>query len=267
MRIFIKGLIIGLGKIIPGVSGALLAINFNVYEPTIKAINNFFDNPKENLKLLVPLVLGIIIAIIFGSRLLLHLLNSNKYRTLMFFSGLIIGGTYRFRKNIKYNYKHIVIITFIIFLLLSLLNINNIYQLKHNYQDNLIFFLGGIIEIFASIVPGISATSLLMIIGIYENVLTIISNISNLSYVSENINLYLSYGLGMFISFVVNIKLINYLLKKQPKLTYSIILGLSLSSIIILLILTFKTSYTLGELIIGIVLMITGIYSSLILNK
>ena len=50
MLLFLKGIIIGIGKIIPGVSGALLAINFNVYERLLNSLTNFFDDWKNNLK-------------------------------------------------------------------------------------------------------------------------------------------------------------------------------------------------------------------------
>ena len=64
MLLFIKGLIIGIGKIIPGVSGALLAINFHIYEKLINAITHFFDSKKENFKFLLIVCSGIFLAII-----------------------------------------------------------------------------------------------------------------------------------------------------------------------------------------------------------
>ena len=155
----------------------------------------------------------------------------------------------------------------ILLLYMSLNSFNNIYTLKHNFTDNIIFFIGGIIEVFASIVPGISATSLFMMIGIYNHILKIVSSLFNYSYVINNINLYISYGLGMFISFIVNIYLIDYCLKKYHNLTYNIIFALSLSSIIFLIIITFRLNITIIEFILGIMLLIIGLLLSCILDK
>ena len=269
MLLFIKGFLIGIGKIIPGVSGAMLAINFKVYERLLQALTSFFSNWKENFKFLLLLGSGIISAIILGSRVLLYLYSNYKFITMMFFVGLIIGGVYNFSNNINYNKKSITIIgvTTLICLSISILNINNNYELKNNSFDNIIFFLGGIIEVFASLVPGISGTSLLMIIGIYDNILAMVSNAFNIAYVIKNINIYLSYSIGMFISLIINLNIISYLLKEYKNITYTIILGLSTASIIFLCLICFKLEYTLIEFIIGIMLFTIGLLISTILDK
>ena len=67
-----------------------------------------------------------------------------------------------------------------------------------------------------------------------------ISNVCNIRYVINNFNYYFFYGLGMLLSFIINIYLINYLFKKYKNITYIFILCLSIFSIIILLINTLK---------------------------
>ena len=267
--LIIKGFIIGLGKILPGVSGAVLAINLGIYQKLLNSITNFFNAWKNNLKFLLLVGVGGLIAIIFGSKVLIYLLANYKFITMMFFVGLITGGTYNFGKNIKYSYKSIIVILMItsIFSLLSLNTFNNNYLLSGKITDYLILFLGGFIEIFASIVPGISATSLLMIIGIYDIVLKMTANIYNLNYVLSNINLYICYGAGMLLSFIINIYLINYLLKKYHNQSYSIIFGLAISSIIFLIVMTFKTNFSILQFILGIILLVLGMLLSNILDK
>ena len=269
MLLFLKGIIIGLGKIIPGVSGAMLAINFKVYEKAIDTVTIFFTNWKENLKFLLILGIGIFISIIFGSKLVLYLLSNYKFLTLMFFIGLIIGGTYNFGSNIIFNKKNIIVLLLALFILLgiSLFNSNNNYIISNTFFDNIMFFIGGFIEIFSSIVPGISGTSLLMILGMYSNVLKLISNIFNFSYVNSNLGLYFSYGMGMFISFIVTTYFINYLLKKHREVTYASILGLSIASILFLLIITFRIRYSIIDFILGIMLLVLGLLISTILDK
>ena len=134
-------------------------------------------------------------------------------------------------------------------------------------MDNIIFFIGGIIEILASVIPGISATSLLMLLGIYDDLLILISNIFDFNYVVNNFNLYFSYGFGMFFSFIISIYLINYCIKKYKNTSYVIILGLSIGSIILLLFNVFKVSISLGELILGFILLLLGVFIAFILDR
>lgn len=267
--LFLKGFIIGLAKIIPGVSGAMIAIYLNLYEKLLDSITNFFSNWKENLKFIIIFGIGLLLAIIVGSKTILYLLSHYKFITFMFFIGLIIGGTINFTKKINYNYQNIILILLIIilFLLFYSININTTYILKNNFYDNLIFFIGGFIDIFASLVPGISGTSLLMTLGIYHNILNLISHSLNINYVINNINIYLSYTIGMFLSFIFNAYLISYCLKKYKNTTYSVILGLSISSILFLIVTIFKNNFNFIELLSGIILLMIGMLISTILDK
>ena len=257
--LFIKSFIIGIGKIIPGVSGAILAINFGLYEKIITALTCFFDDWKNNLKFLFIVIIGGLFGVVIGSKGLLFLFNNYQFLTLMFFNGLIIGGSYIFAKGIEYRKNDIFFILFIILVaIVSFIPIKNI-----NISNNIMLLLGGFIEVFASIVPGISATSLLMLLGVYNQVLLLISNVNNLNYVINNLNVYLYFGIGMFLSFMINLYLIKICLNKYPHESHLVALGLSIASIIYLLINTFKLSFNIISLIIGMGLFIIGI----IINK
>lgn len=257
--LFIKSFIIGIGKIIPGVSGAVLAINFGLYEKILNALTCFFDDWKSNLKFLFIVIIGGLFGVVIGSKGLLFLFNHYQFLTLMFFNGLIIGGSYIFAKGIEYRKNDIYLIIIIMLVtIVSFLPIRNI-----SISNDIMLILGGFIEAFASIVPGVSATSLLMLIGIYNQVLLLISNVNNLSYIINNLNIYLYFGIGMLLSFILNIYLVKYCLNKYPHYSHLIVLGLSIASIIYLLINTFKLSFNIISLIIGMGLFIIGI----IINK
>ena len=244
-------------------------INFNIYERLINAVTNFFSDWKENIKFLVVFGLGLFLSIILCSGIILYLITNYKFITMMFFIGLIFGGTYNFGKKIEFNWLNvfIIIIIILLFLFLTLNNFESMYVLKNNIYDFFIFFLSGVIEIFASIVPGISGTSLLMIIGVYDQILMLIANAINFSHVVSNIGLYISYSLGMIISFIINTYLISYLFKKHRSITYAGILGLSIASILTLLVMTFKSSITIMDFIIGIMLLTIGLLISSIMDK
>ena len=106
-----------------------------------------------------------------------------------------------------------------------------------------------------------------MICGIYEKILEMTSLILNYQYVINNIRLYLSYGFGMFISFIITISLINYLLNNKKEIIYPVILGLALSSIVFLIIYTYMVKLSIISLIIGLLLLIIGLKLSVYLEK
>ena len=75
----IYGLIIGLGFIIPGVSGGVIATILGIYETIIEKILNFFQDIKNNTKYLLPLIMGIILSVFFFSKIILYLLGKNDF--------------------------------------------------------------------------------------------------------------------------------------------------------------------------------------------
>lgn len=269
MNLFLKGFIIGIAKIIPGVSGAMIAVSFSVYDKLIEAVTHFFDDKKENFKFLLTIGSGIMLAIVCFSNIIRYFIGNYYFPTMLFFIGLIVGGTYHFSKNVEYNVKNILIMIGVILLVLgiSLFQGNTNYVLKGNYLDLIMFFLGGVIEVFSSIVPGISGTALLMLIGIYDSILMLFSNLFNFSFVIENIYIYISYGVGIFVSFIFCALLISFLLKKYRKLFDTIVLGLSISSILLLLFMSFRGSLFFLEIIWGILLFGVGVLISYLFDK
>ena len=268
MKLFIKAFIIGIAKIIPGVSGAMLAVSFSIYDKLINSITNFFDDKKNNLKFLLIFGSGVLIAISLFSNVVKYFIDNYYLITMLFFTSLILGGTYKFSLNINYNLKNTIIIIFTIFIVMfiSLFNVSNNYVNTNGYMDYIMYFMGGCIEIFSSIVPGISGTALMMLIGLYDNILILFANIFNISFILDNFMLYISYGVGMFISFIVLSIGINYLLKKYRNLFDTIVLGLSISSILLLLMMTFKDGFEFIHLMIGIVMFFLGFVISFLFS-
>lgn len=234
IRLILKGFIIGIGKIIPGVSGALLAISFNVYDKLINSITNFFDNKKDNFIFLSNLGIGIILGIILFSKIIIYLLNNYYLYTTFFFVGLILGGIIPLTKNISKNKKNIllIVVSLTIIIILSILNTNNNYILKNNFIDTLYFIYAGFLEAIGTVIPGVSATALLMLSGLYDIVISSIGNI--------NLKVLIPFSFSMLISVLLLLKITNYLIKKYYQTTYSIIIGISFGTITMLLLKTIK---------------------------
>ena len=251
--LFLKGIIIGCGKVIPGVSGSLLAITLNVYEESINKMANLFKNFKENFLYLFPLGLGILLAITLSSRFLLLLISKYYVFTMSLIIGLILGIIPKLFKKVSITKKQDII--FLIFPIILLILINfKIYKIKLKINFFTIFILG-IIESLTTIVPGISGTAIYIFLGCYNFMLKIFSNplsIEMLIFIS-------SFGL----SFLFLSKIISYLFKHYQKNLYLIIFGLMLSTIFIIIknLLNFKINF------LSIILMFLGFIISVKLDK
>lgn len=257
--LIIKGVIIGIGKILPGVSGAILAISLNVYDKGLDAITNFFNNVKKNTSFLIKLGTGILIGLIFFSKIIKYFIINYENQTIALFIGLIIGGIPILFKEIK-NKKHYLylVISFILIMLLSLININN-------NKTNLTFIdllISGFVEAFSTILPGISGTSLLMLLGSWTTIINAISNITNIN----SLKTLTFFSIGIFIGTIIISKLLSYCFKKIKSITYSIILGISLSTTLSLILKKIKIS-NISQLLTTIILIITGYFISKIITK
>lgn len=253
--LILKGLIIGIGKVIPGVSGSVLAILLNIYEESIRAINDLFKNFSKSFFYLGPLGIGILISIILGSKLIIYLLNNYYFITFSIIIGLILGTLPNFLKKVQMNsFRDFLffIIPFILFISFEYLNIN--FNIINNY---LLVFLLGIIEAFTTIIPGISSSAIYISFNVYQVFLNIFSNPFNCEF--------LIFSMGLFIGIYLTSKLVNYLFNNHKKESYLIIFSLIVSSIIVL----FKLVIQLNDFnyFLFILLLIVGFVISYIFDK
>ncbi len=267
MKLIIKGFVIGIAKIIPGVSGSMLAMTLNIYDRALDSLCNFNNDRKENFKFISLLSIGIILAIIIFSKIIKYLLVNYYLVTMLFFIGLIIGSTKVFMKEITFNKNSVilVIISFILSFLSAIMYIGNDYILKHNFIDKIMLLISGFIESFASIVPGISGTMLLINLGTYHIVINIISNITSINFIIDNIDLISTFFIGSVVGALITILVMKKILNKYKNNTYSIIFGICLSNIMVLIIKLFALRLTVIEFIVGLILSLLGYIIGIIL--
>ncbi len=263
---FIKGIIIGVAKIIPGLSGAVIMISFNLYDRAIYALTNFFDDVKKNFLFLFNLSIGIIIGIVLFSKVISYFITNYYTYTTSLFIGLILGGFPIIIKKInksKSNYI-VIFISFLLMFILSISNINNSYAIKNNFIDIIVFFIAGLLEAFGTVVPGVSSTALLMLMGVYNIYISSISNIFNINSITNTLLFFIPFSTGMILGIILITILINYLFKHHYQITFSSILGVSISSILLLII---KVLLTINSIKVFILSLIIVIISYLIMSK
>ena len=263
--LIIKGIVIALANIIPGVSGGTLMITLGVYEQIIDIISHPFKNLKNNWKFILFIGIGAVAGILGFSKLISYCLDKFPLATPLFFIGLIIGGLpLLFRKgkvkdNIKVSNVIIFLITFGIVLLFTFLNSgNSVVTITTDIKGIVLLLLVGMVSASSMIIPGISGSFMLMLLGYYKPIIDTVSNLTKFNNLWDNLKILIPFGFGLVFGIVLVAKLIEYLLKKYEVKTYFGVIGFVLASIIAIIVPLFKVSFNVVELIVGIILLVLG---------
>lgn len=260
LMLFLKGIGIGIANIMPGVSGGTLAIVFNVYDKLIEAISNFFgaDRKKkiEYLKFLFPIFLGAATGILLFAKILqMAYVNYPKMTGFAFMIlilpsvPLIIKGERFSRKNINsFLLGALLTLAFIALDLKFGTKTGELGVLKAfdaSYGTKI--FLSGCIASAAMIIPGISGSLLLMMLGEYYNILFIINGaaksiielLKNFSlegavslFSSSNFLILYTFAVGIILGILGVSKFINFMLNRYRGVTLFFIDGIVAASII-----------------------------------
>ena len=238
---FIKGFILGIANVIPGVSGGTMAVSMGLYELILSSIGNFFKDIKGNFIKLLPIILGILVAIVSTSKLVTYALTNYKAQTLCLFIGLIFGGVSLIMKKIKGKGSKInYLIFFIVFFFVISLNFLKTGLIEISFTnmgiiDYLLLLVMGFIASSAMVIPGISGSFILMVLGYYDKIIYTVSTITDFSKLGSNLLILVPFGIGVIIGIVFMAKLITNLIKKYETKTYFTIIGFLLSSLEVLL--------------------------------
>lgn len=229
---FLKGILIGAGGILPGISSGVLCVVFGIYEKLIDSILYFFKDKKKNFKFLFPTLLGGLVGIVLVSNVLKIFLNKFPLQTKAIFIGLIIGGIPLIIKQIK-NKSNIKMINTIYLIFALFIGIFMVY-LDGNidttgYKDiNFIYlFISGLLMSIGVVVPGVSSTVILMLLGVYDIYLMGIANMY--------LPILIPIGIGCIIGGCIVMKIIKILFDNWYQQTMFAIIGFTLGSIFVLL--------------------------------
>jgi putative membrane protein len=233
------GIVIGGGMILPGVSGGVLAVVLGVYEGMLDALANFFKDVKKNICFLGPLLLGVVIGVLLFGKVLFFVFDKYPMEAKYTFMGLILGGIPLLFKEIESKGEKkvnlpMLFVTFMIAITLFVLgkdslNINFSSSIDGGILSNILLFLTGLIFVSGKIIPGISSSFMLMLIGMYQFLLNILNDPFGLSQ-NEYMQI-IPFALGIIVGAVFLIKIIRFLLKNHFTTTYSAIIGFVIGSI------------------------------------
>ena len=252
----IKGIFIGAGAIVPGVSSGVLCVIFGIYEKILDAVLNFFKDIKRNIKFLFPIALGVGIGVLLFSNMLNYLLYEFPVQTKSIFIGLIIGTIPSLIKEVNeketfqpQNVIYLLIALAIGILTVVLENKINVFTNIDNMSIMYLVMCGAIMSI-GIVVPGVSSTIILMLLGVYSVYLQSVANL----YLPVLIPL----GIGLVLGSIIVMKLTKKLLDKYYAQTFYSIIGFTIGSIFVLL----PQEMTALETILCVLCVILGIYVS-----
>lgn len=248
----LKGFIIGIGKILPGVSGAMIAISLGIYEKCIYILSNIKEELIKNIKFILYLSIGFLLALLIGSRVIYYFINNYYVYTMYLFIGLIIGTIPSIIKEVEFCKKNLLYLI-VGFLILFLINF-----IKFDINSNS-YFLLGIIESVSILIPGVSGTAIMMMLGNYNTMLELMINPFKVQTVL--------FIIGLVIGILSISKFINYFITKYRSKSYYLIIGFLISSLLSLYLNIMHIRISILDALISFLLFIIGIILSKKLNK
>lgn len=223
---YLKGIVVGIGGIAPGLSGSVLLILLGLYEKTVKAIGTIFKDFKNNVLFLIPLFLGFGTGAVLFSKVVDFFINNYEFGTRFLFLGLVLGTVPLFYKEVKkngYAKKYYILVVLAAAFGFFLFSVNgNLFPVIKN-PNLLQSVLLGVAVAGSSIIPGVDSAVILSTLGLYE------LYVSSLS--SFNLQILIPAGVGLGVGVLVISFVMNYLIKRFYTITFSIIFGLFLSII------------------------------------
>lgn len=284
MSYLLKGLAIGTAAIIPGVSGGTIAFMLGVYDQIIDAIVSLRRHPKKSLELLLPVGVGVVVAIGLLTYPLGLALTYAPFPTITLFAGFILGSLPQLRKDlpVRLNLRAwvILVIPAIVAVLLGVFSVIGELDASSVLTDDaflpkILLIVVGFLGVSAFVVPGISGSMLLLSIGFYEPVLAslrrLLDHLLDINgLIPEVINFGL-FGVGALVGFVVISVLMKWLLTHHRQDVSLAVFGFILGSLVaifynyeILPVYEQLDGLMVG---LGVITLILGGYTSLALNK
>jgi len=270
LKAAVKGVVIGVANVIPGVSGGTMMVSMGVYDTIISCITGLLKHFWKSVKTLLPYILGALIGIVALASVLTFLFENYPLPTSTAFIGLILGGLAPLLKQIDMKKAGIgAVLLFLVFLaLIIVLAIINPSEsgtvVAFTWGQAAVLLVMGVIASATMIIPGVSGSMILMLLGYYRTVINAVSALKDalfgggLAAAAEPLKVLLPFGLGVVIGIYAVAKLIEWLLKRYPVYTYSAILGLVIASPVAVLLRCDMSGVTPVIVLISLVTFIAG---------
>ena len=267
----IKGMTIGIANIMPGVSGGTLAVSMGIYDKLIHCITHILSEFKESMKFLLPIFAGAGIALVALTFVIEALFQYYPIPTNLLFIGLIVGGlppVVTKVKSHKLSFGHILagLLFFALVVGMAMMGDNGNRQVRLNLGivPMIKLVLVGIIAAATMIIPGVSGSMVLLILGYYQPIIQQITAFCtavitlDMAGILHGIAILLPFGIGVLIGILGIAKIIEIIFEKYPVYAYCAIIGLIAASPIAILVCSNFAGFSVSVLLISIVTFAAG---------
>ena len=277
----LRGVVIGVANIIPGVSGGTMMVSMGIYDTLIHCITHLFKEFKKSIKTLLPYAVGMLVGILALASVINWGLENHPLPTNTLFIGLILGGLGPLLKKVdRKKINAAAVIAFIaLFALIIWLgvqrkeSIQNAESINMDALQVLIMVFIGMIASATMIIPGVSGSLVLMLLGYYKPVVNALSTLKdglfslNFELMGQPALMLLPFLLGIVLGIFGVAKLIEWLTARFPTPTYCGVLGLVVASPMSLLIQTDLSGVSVVTVIISVVTLAAGFAGAYLLAK
>lgn len=284
MKIFIldmlKGMVMGIANIIPGVSGGTMAVSMGIYDKLIGSVTHLFKEFKKSILTLLPIGIGMVIGIIGLSFIIEDAFEYFPIQTNLFFIGLILGGLpmiYGRVKGNKIQLRHVVAFLIMAGIVIGMALVGEVDKaanvLEFNVVNCIILFFVGLIAAATMVIPGVSGSMVLMLLGYYNSILGCITGLVE-ALLAFDVNAVISYvlvlvpfGIGVVGGVFAIAKLIEILLNKCPIVTFWGIIGLVAASPVAIVLANDFSGLNVLSGVTGVVTFAIGVAIAMVLGK
>lgn len=268
----LKGIVIGIANIVPGVSGGTMMVAMGIYDKLIHCITHLFSEFKKNVLFLAPIAIGMVIAIAGSSFGLTWLFEHFPIQTNLLFVGLILGGLPAIWKNVKgskIRIGHVIAGVLFFALVVGMAAMGESEgasaDLSFSLANVLILFGVGIVASATMVIPGVSGSMVLMLMGFYYPVLNTVKDfftaLAHLDFngIFTGCGVLIPFGLGVVAGMFGIAKLVEIIFEKFPLYAYWAIIGLIVASPFAILLMGSFPALTIVSVVTGAVALVVGI--------
>lgn len=275
-----KGMLIGIANIIPGVSGGTMMVSMGIYDKLIHCITHLFSEFKKSVAFLFPIAVGMGIAIIASAFGLEWLFESFPVQANMLFIGLILGSLPIMWKNVKSSKikaGHLIAALAFFALVVGMAAFGGTEGASADLSFGLVnvikLFVVGVIASATMVIPGVSGSMVLMLMGFYYPVLNAIKDFFkdlaalDIDGILRGCGILIPFGIGVVVGIFGIAKLVEIIFEKFPLYAYWAIIGLIVSSPIAILLMGTFPAVTVLSAVTGVIALGVGIVIAMKLGE
>lgn len=276
----LKGAVIGVANIIPGVSGGTMAVSMGIYDKLIHCVTHILKEFKKSMKFLIPVGIGMVLSLVGLSFVIEAAFEHFPAQTNLLFIGLILGGLPAILKKVKGNtirFRHIIpaVLFFVLVVGLAALGSGegNDADLSFSVLNVIKFFGVGVIASATMVIPGVSGSMILMLMGYYQPIIETISTFVraltafDVPVLLQCCGVLVPMGIGIVVGIVVIAKLIEIVFEKWPLLAYWAIIGLIAASPIAIIMMSEFGTITVITVLTSVVTFALGFVGAKLLGE